>query len=249
MSLILLEGIGKRYHLGEVAVDALRDVSLEIAAGEAVAIMGPSGSGKSTLLGVLGCLDAPTMGSYRLGGEEVGKLSTAEIAAVRCKRIGFVFQGFNLLPRLNAIENVELPLAYADVPRRTRRDLAAAVLKRVGLGDRMKHLPSQLSGGQQQRVAIARALVNAPSLILADEPTGALDSATGREILQILNEINAAGRTALVIVTHDPGVADTMRRRIVLKDGRIHSDTVRPEAKAADAAASSRPRLLVVADT
>ncbi|GLQ55265.1 ABC transporter ATP-binding protein [Devosia nitrariae] len=229
MALIALEGIGKRYDLGEVAIDALRDVSLTIDEGEAVAIMGPSGSGKSTLLAILGCLDPPTIGSYRLGGDEVGKMSAAALAAIRCRRIGFVFQGFNLLPRLTAIENVELPLAYAGLPPRKRREKAAATLERLGLSERMNHLPNQLSGGQQQRVAIARSLVNDPDLILADEPTGALDTRTGNEILEVLEGINAGG-TALVVVTHDVSVADRLRRRIALKDGRVGKDSDHPTA-------------------
>ena len=224
MTLIALDGIGKRYDLGDVPVHALSGVSLTIAAGEAVAIMGPSGSGKSTLLGILGCLDSPTAGTYALAGEDVGALSRAQLAAVRCRRIGFVFQGFNLLPRLNALENVELPLAYAGVRSRERRRKATAALARLGLGERLNHLPSQLSGGQQQRVAIARALVNDPDLILADEPTGALDTTTGQEILDLLNEINAGG-TALVVVTHDAAVADRMRRTIALSDGRVRSNS------------------------
>jgi putative ABC transport system ATP-binding protein len=224
VTLITLNGICKRYDLGDVPVHALSNVSLTVAEGEAVAIMGPSGSGKSTLLGILGCLDSPTAGSYTLAGEEVGRLSRAELAAVRCRRIGFVFQGFNLLPRLNALENVELPLAYAGVRSRDRRRKAAESLARLGLGERLNHRPSQLSGGQQQRVAIARALVNDPDLILADEPTGALDTATGQEILDLLNEINSRG-TALVIVTHDAAVADRMRRTIALADGRVRSDS------------------------
>jgi putative ABC transport system ATP-binding protein len=223
MPLIDLRGVGKRYDLGEVAVDALRDVSLTIEAGEAVAVMGPSGSGKSTLLGILGALDAPTVGSYRLGGEDLSGMSNTELAAVRCRRIGFVFQGFNLLPRLTAIENVELPLAYAGEAPRQRRAKAADMLERVGLADRMRHRPSQLSGGQQQRVAIARALVNTPDLILADEPTGALDSATGAEILDLLLEFNREDK-ALCVVTHDPAIAGMMRRVISLRDGRIEAD-------------------------
>lgn len=227
MALIELSGIGKRYDVGEVAVNAIHDISLGIETGEAAAIMGPSGSGKSTLLGILGVLDAPTMGSYRLGGDDVGSMSNAELAALRCRRIGFVFQGFNLLPRLTAIENVELPLAYAEEAPRTRRGKAAAMLERVGLADRMHHLPSQLSGGQQQRVAIARALVNSPDLILADEPTGALDSATGSEILALLMEFSREDK-ALVVVTHDHAVASRMHRMIELKDGRVEADRIVP---------------------
>jgi putative ABC transport system ATP-binding protein len=229
MALVRFRGISKRYNVGDFAVHALREVSLEIEAGEAVAIMGPSGSGKSTLLGILGCLDSPTGGSYALGGDEVGRMSAAALADLRCRRFGFVFQNFNLLPRLNALENVELPLAYARQRPRVRRAKAADMLRLVGLGDRMAHFPSQLSGGQQQRVAIARALVNDPALILADEPTGALDTATGREILDLLHEVNAKG-TTVVVVTHDASVANAMRRTITLADGRIKSDTADPFA-------------------
>jgi len=249
MPLIVLDGIGKRYDLGEIAVDALRNVSLAIEPGESVAIMGASGSGKSTLLGLLGCLDAPTIGSFRLSGEEVGRMSSSRLADVRCRKIGFVFQGFNLLPRLTAIENVELPLAYAEEPAHGRRNKAGAMLKRVGLADRMNHFPSQLSGGQQQRVAIARALVNSPDLILADEPTGALDSSTGREILELLCTINGEG-TALVIVTHDPGVASAMRRTLTLKDGNIESDSRFLESadvsESAELSQGGQPHLQVV---
>lgn len=220
MPIIRLDRISKRYNVGDVPVHALRNISLEIIAGDAVAIMGPSGSGKSTLLGILGCLDTPTDGSYLLLGEEVGGMSRPALAELRCSRFGFVFQNFNLLPRLTALENVELPLAYARFRPSARRSKAAAALERVGLSDRMSHYPSQLSGGQQQRVAIARALVNEPALILADEPTGALDTATGREILRLLDEVNAIG-TTVIVVTHDRDVASGMRRTITLTDGRI----------------------------
>jgi len=226
MPLVALDGICKRYDVGEVQVHALREISLEISPGGSVAIMGPSGSGKSTLLGILGCLDTATSGSYSLAGEEVGRMTAAELAELRCRRFGFVFQNFNLLPRLTALENVELPLAYSRQRSARRRARAAQMLDRVGLSDRLSHFPSQLSGGQQQRVAIARALVNEPALILADEPTGALDSATGQEILGLLHEVNAGG-TTVVVVTHDATVASTMRRRITLADGRIGSDYAR----------------------
>jgi len=230
MPLIRLDRIGKCYGGGDAPVKALCDISLEIAPGDAVAIMGPSGSGKSTLLGILGCLDIPTSGSYLLLEEDVGNMSQSELAELRCRRFGFVFQSFNLLPRLTALENVELPLVYARQRPAFRRARAAAALRRVGLSDRMSHYPSQLSGGQQQRVAIARALVNEPDLILADEPTGALDTMTGREILSLLDEANAAG-TTVVIVTHDRDIAETMRRTITLTDGRITSD-LRAEPRA-----------------
>ncbi|MFN7089209.1 MAG: ABC transporter ATP-binding protein [Allorhizobium sp.] len=223
MSLVELKAIGRRYNMGDVAVHALKDVNLTIERGESVAIMGPSGSGKSTLLGILGCLDPPTNGIYRLAGEETGGKSCAQLADLRCRRIGFVFQSFNLLARLTAVENVELPLAYAGMPPGERRQRAMSVLGMVGLSDRVSHFPNQLSGGQQQRVAIARSLVNSPDMLLADEPTGALDTKTGREILAMLNAVNKRG-TAVVVVTHDPNVAANMRRTIALADGVIRSD-------------------------
>ncbi|MDX8437570.1 ABC transporter ATP-binding protein [Mesorhizobium abyssinicae] len=223
MSLATLRGIGKQYDMGENPVHAIREISMNIDAGEAVAIVGPSGSGKSTLLGILGCLDPATRGTYRLADQDVGAMSRAELAEFRCRRIGFVFQNFNLLPKLTALENVELPLAYAGLKSSLRGERARAILDRVGLADRRSHFPNQLSGGQQQRVAIARALVNEPDLVLADEPTGALDTATGREILSILQDVNADG-TTVMIVTHDLNVAATMRRTIALADGRIRSD-------------------------
>ncbi|WP_324765383.1 ABC transporter ATP-binding protein (plasmid) [Sinorhizobium meliloti] len=223
MAIIRLDRISKRYGVGSMPVHALRNISLEISAGDSVAIMGASGSGKSTLLGLLGCLDTPTTGSYHLAGQEVGVMPKQALAQTRCRRIGFVFQSFNLLPRSTAIENVELPLVYAGLRPSARRALAMAALERVGLTDRTLHYPNQLSGGQQQRVAIARALVNEPDLILADEPTGALDSATGREILQLLHQVNALG-TTVIVVTHDRNVASGMRRTITLADGRITAD-------------------------
>ena len=226
MALVVFDRISKRYDVGDIAVNALRDISLEISLGSSLAIMGPSGSGKSTLLGILGCLDTPTSGRYLLAGEDVARMSPAGLAELRCRRFGFVFQNFNLLPRLTALENVEMPLAYAGQRQRARRFKATEMLKRVGLAERMTHYPSQLSGGQQQRVAIARALVNQPDLILADEPTGALDSATGQEILDLLDEVNAEG-TTVVVVTHDKNVASAMRRTITLSDGCIGADTSR----------------------
>ena len=227
MTLIEVEGIRKAYHMGGQEVRALDGVSLSIDAGEFVAIMGASGSGKSTLMNILGCLDRPDSGEYRLAGEPVARMDGDALAAVRNRRIGFVFQQFNLLPRTSALENVELPMVYAGVkaPERHRRALAA--LQRVGLGDRTGHTPAELSGGQQQRVAIARALVNQPQLILADEPTGALDSHTSDEIMGLLAELNAQGIT-IVLVTHEHDVAAWARRRLVFKDGHLIEDAAQP---------------------
>lgn len=216
--MIEIESISKSYELGGAVVKALDDVSISIDTGEMVAIMGPSGSGKSTLMHIMGCLDTPDSGVYRLAGENVAGLSSDRLAEVRNRRIGFVFQTFNLLPRLSALENVELPLLYAR--NNTAREMAAAALKTVGLGDRMHHEPNQLSGGQRQRVAVARAIVTDPAMILADEPTGNLDSATGREILGLFSSLNAQGRT-IIVVTHDAGVADHCGRAIRILDGRI----------------------------
>ncbi len=221
-------------------VQALRGVSLRIHAGDFVAIMGASGSGKSTLMNILGCLDQPTSGSYWLAGEAVQGLSADALAATRNRRIGFVFQQFNLLARTSALENVELPMVYAGVPGPERRARAQAALQRVGLGQRTLHLPSQLSGGQQQRVAIARALVNQPSLILADEPTGALDSRTADEVMQLLTELNAQGIT-IVLVTHEADVAAWARRRIVFRDGHILEDVAQPGLGLQTRAAGHQP--------
>ncbi len=221
MALIEVNDIHKIYRMGEVEVHALRGVSLEIEAGEYMAIMGPSGSGKSTLMNLLGCLDTPTRGTYRLAGEDVSRLDPDRLAAVRNRQIGFVFQQFNLLPRATALQNVELPLIYGGV--RNSRDIAMSALERVGLGDRAEHRPTELSGGQQQRVAIARALVNNPSIVLADEPTGNLDTQTGAEILALFDELNADGIT-VVMVTHDARVADRCHRVVRLVDGRISTD-------------------------
>jgi ABC-type lipoprotein export system ATPase subunit len=223
VALIQTERLCKIYRLGGGDVPALVDLSLAIEAGEAVAVMGQSGSGKSTLMNLLGCLDRPSAGCYRLDGKDVSRLSRAELAAERNRRIGFVFQGFNLLPRATAVENVELPLIYAGVFGRKRRRRAMAALEQVGLADRAGHLPSQLSGGQQQRVAVARALVGQPQLLLADEPTGSLDSRSSAAVLELLLEINRQGIT-LVLITHDAGVASTMRRIIELHDGRLVAD-------------------------
>jgi len=233
MALIELRDLHKTYGTGDQAVHALAGVSLDIQAGEFVAIMGASGSGKSTLLNVLGCLDRPDTGEYRLAGEPVQDLSPDRLAEVRNRRIGFVFQQFNLLARTTAQENVELPLVYGGVPAPQRRDRALAALAQVGLAGRAHHTPSQLSGGQQQRVAIARALVNQPSLILADEPTGALDSRTSDEVMQLLAGLHATGIT-VVMVTHESDIAAWAQRRLVFRDGRVVEDALqvpRPHAE------------------
>jgi putative ABC transport system ATP-binding protein len=214
--------VTRTYRMGDLEVHALRGVSLEIASGELVAIMGPSGSGKSTLMNVLGCLDVPTSGSYRLDGQEVARLNDDQLAAVRSRKIGFVFQQFNLLPRTPAVEQVELPMVYAGVRDRRRRALAA--LEAVGLADRAAHKPTEMSGGQQQRVAIARALVNEPSIILADEPTGALDTQTSAEIMAIFQRLNRERGLTVIFVTHEPEIAYQTRRIIHLRDGLITSD-------------------------
>ena len=223
--MIELSDITKTYRMGNVEICALCGVSIRVGPGELIAVMGPSGSGKSTLMNVIGCLDRPTAGSYRFEGREISDLTDDELAAVRNIKIGFVFQSFNLLPRFSALKNVEVPLIYSGVSSRLRRERAAPVLERVGLGERMHHKPSELSGGQQQRVAIARALVNNPPLILADEPTGNLDSRSGEEILNIITDLNKQGVT-IMIVTHDRDVAARCKRIINLKDGRIVSDQV-----------------------
>jgi len=224
MALIEIRDLVKTYDAGDVQVHALRGVSLDIEAGESVAIMGSSGSGKSTLMNILGCLDRPTSGSYRLDGEEVARLGRDRLADIRNRTLGFVFQSFNLLSRTSAIENVELPLVYAGMPRRERRKRALEALERVGLGERGEHRPNQLSGGQQQRVAIARAIVTRPRVILADEPTGNLDSATSVEIMGVLGELVAGGIT-VVLVTHEPDIAAHASRVIEVRDGLIRSDS------------------------
>jgi putative ABC transport system ATP-binding protein len=218
-----LRGVSKTYQLGETTVHALRQVSLAVQPGEFLAIMGPSGSGKSTLMNLIGCLDVPTAGSYRVGGQQVAGLSRAELATVRNRVLGFVFQSFNLLARTSARENVELPLLYAGVSGRERRARATQALVSVGLGQRLAHLPSQLSGGQQQRVAIARALVNRPRILLADEPTGNLDTRTSLEIMGLFQRLSRAGIT-IVLVTHEPDIAAYASRALVIRDGRVVSD-------------------------
>ena len=222
--MIRLAGISKVYHMGaEVTVTALAGIDLEIGAHEFVAVMGPSGSGKSTLMNIIGCLDRPSGGRYTLADTDVARMTDRELAQVRNANIGFIFQTFNLLPRMTALRNVELPLIYAGAARRERRERAAAALARVGLADRVRHRPNQLSGGQRQRVAIARALVNDPSIVFADEPTGNLDSATGREIIQLLADLHGSGAT-IILVTHEAEVAACAGRVIHLRDGRITRD-------------------------
>jgi putative ABC transport system ATP-binding protein len=223
MALIEARGLTKVYTMGDQTVHALRGVSLDIEEGAFVAIMGASGSGKSTLMNILGCLDLPTAGEYRLAGEPVEQMQPDQLASIRNRRIGFVFQQFNLLPRTSAVENVELPMVYAGVRAPERRVRALEALAKVGLAERAEHTPSELSGGQQQRVAIARALVNGPQLILADEPTGALDSQTSEEIMRLFTDLNAQGMT-VVIVTHEHDIAEWARRKIVFRDGHIVED-------------------------
>ena len=230
--MIRLAGITKVYHMGEeVTVTALAGVDLEIGAREFVAVMGPSGSGKSTLMNIIGCLDRPSGGRYTLDGTDVARMSDRELAQVRNARIGFIFQTFNLLPRMTALRNVELPLIYAGVARGTRHRRATAALVRVGLADRTRHRPNQLSGGQRQRVAIARALVNNPSIVFADEPTGNLDTATGSEIMDLLADLHDAGAT-IILVTHEADVAAYAGRVIHLRDGSITRDEARATAPA-----------------
>jgi putative ABC transport system ATP-binding protein len=222
---VALEHVSKSYGVGEVAVHALRDVDLRIESGDYAAIMGASGSGKSTMMNLIGCLDVPTSGRCLLDGLEVSELDDVELAYLRNHRIGFVFQSFNLIPRTSALRNVELPLIYARAPKNERRERALAALDAVGLANRAGHGPQQLSGGQQQRVAIARAIVTDPALVLADEPTGNIDSHAQNEILEIFDGLNAAGRT-IVMITHEPDVAERAQRTIQLADGRIVSDKV-----------------------
>jgi putative ABC transport system ATP-binding protein len=234
-SLVVATELTKVYTLGDTELRALDDVSLTVDPGEFVAIMGASGSGKSTLMNVLGCLDRPTSGSYTLDGHEVSRLSRGQLAEMRNRTIGFVFQSFNLLARTSAIENVELPLVYAGLPRRERRERSRIALERVGLGGRLDHRPSQLSGGQQQRVAIARAIVNEPKLMFADEPTGNLDTKTSVDVMALFQELWRAGLT-IVYVTHEPDVARYASRIIVVRDGKIVSDTKQEPLMAREAA-------------
>ncbi len=226
MSRLVLDDVWKVYDLGEVQVEALRGATLSIAQGEYAALMGPSGSGKSTLMNLVGCLDRPSRGSYRLAGEEVGELSLDARANIRNRRIGFVFQNFNLLARTSALENVEMPLLYSHgITSRERHGRARGLLEQVGLGDRMDHHPGQLSGGQQQRVAIARSLVNQPDILLADEPTGNLDSRTSKEVIELFQQLNEENGITLILVTHDRDVAGNAKRVITLMDGEIAEDT------------------------
>ena len=230
--LISIRSLRKIYHMGEVEVRALDGVDLEVAAGEYLAIMGPSGSGKSTLMNLIGCLDTPTSGEYILNRQRVSDLDDAELADIRNHEIGFVFQTFNLLSRATAMSNVELPLIYARVPAKERHRRARKVLERVGLGDRAKHQPNELSGGQQGRVAVARALINDPSILLADEPTGNLDSKTSAEIMELFDELNAAGNT-LIVVTHEEDIAAHARRVVRMLDGKVVTDERTSPAEAA----------------
>jgi putative ABC transport system ATP-binding protein len=220
MALVELRNVSKIYRLGDEEIRALDDVSLDIDEGEFISIIGPSGSGKSTLMHILGCLDSPSKGTIRLDGTMIQNASARELAAIRNRKIGFVFQFFNLLPKLNVVQNVELPMIYSGISGRDRRERAMAALKSVGMDNRAKHRPSQLSGGQQQRAAIARALVNSPRIVFADEPTGNLDSHTGEAILQLFRNLSQQGRT-IVLVTHDPEIAAVTPRRIEIRDGKI----------------------------
>jgi len=228
---IQIRDMVRTYEMGAETVQALRGLSLEIRRNEYVAIMGPSGSGKSTLMNLIGCLDTPTAGEYWLNGQEVSRMPDDALARVRNKEIGFVFQTFNLLPRASALANVELPLVYAGVSTRQRRQRAEAALTRVGLGNRMDHRPNELSGGQRQRVAIARALVNEPAILLADEPTGNLDSTTSEEIMKVFESLHQQGQT-IIMVTHEADIAAHAERTVILRDGRMASDTRRREAAA-----------------
>ena len=221
---IHLEGLQRRYIMGDAHIDALRCVDLDVSSNEYLAIIAQSGSGKSTLMNIVGCLDRPTAGEYWLNGERVSAMNDVQLAHIRNREIGFIFQTFNLLPRMTALANVEVPLIYSGKRKKERIELAAATLERVGLGDRMMHRPSEMSGGQRQRVAIARALVTSPSIVLADEPTGNLDSATGEEIMRLFDRLHGEGNT-LIVVTHEQHIADHAERVVRLSDGDIISDT------------------------
>jgi putative ABC transport system ATP-binding protein len=227
---IALANVTKTYYMGDTIVQAMADVSLTIAAGELTAIMGPSGSGKSTLMNILGCLDRPTSGSYRLDGQEVANLNDDELASARNKKIGFVFQNFNLLPRMSALQNVALPMVYAGLPKLQRLKTATQALAMVGLEDRKDHRPNELSGGQRQRVAIARALVNNPAIIMADEPTGNLDSKASNEIMELFCNLNKQGRT-IILVTHEPEIATFTRRILHIRDGKLVRDEQKEGAR------------------
>ena len=237
---IALRDITKIYQMGDTTVHALAGVSLDVAAGEFTAIMGPSGSGKSTLMNILGCLDRPTGGSYLLDGEEVATLSDDALAVIRNRKIGFVFQSFNLLPRMSALQNVALPMVYAGVDKHARLEKAAWAMGLVGLGDRQHHRPNELSGGQRQRVAIARSLVNDPAIIMADELTGNLDTKSGNEIMAIFNDLNAQGRT-VVLITHEPDIAACAKRVVHVRDGKIIRDERNQEVAPCSGKASSSP--------
>lgn len=239
MALLELRNVSKVYHLGGEEIRALDDVSLDIENGEFISIIGPSGSGKSTLMHILGCLDSPSSGTIRLDGTMIERASPSELARIRNRKIGFVFQFFNLLPKLNVVQNVELPMIYSGAQAAERRERAMAALKLVELENRCKHRPSQLSGGQQQRVAIARALVNHPKIIFADEPTGNLDSHTGEVILELFRKLSAEGRT-IILVTHDPEIAAVTPRRIEIRDGRI-AERVDPKLAGLDRRAAPQP--------
>jgi putative ABC transport system ATP-binding protein len=223
--LLQIRDLYKAYLLDGVTIQALRGIDLTVESGEFVAIMGPSGSGKSTLMHILGCLDVPDAGEYRLHGEDVTRMESDQLAALRNREIGFVFQNFNLLPRTSALENVETPLIYAGVSKSERRQRAREALERMGLGERLYHLPNQLSGGQAQRVAIARALVTRPSLLLADEPTGNVDTSTSKEIMTLLDELNRQDGLTILLITHEQEVADHARRRLFLRDGRLEEQS------------------------
>jgi putative ABC transport system ATP-binding protein len=218
---IRMEGIRKVYDTGKIQVEALKGVDLQVCAGEFVAIIGPSGSGKSTLMNLIGCLDTPTSGNYELRGESVAEMNKEQLATIRNRRVGFVFQSFNLLPQISAFENVELPLLFGGLSGRARRERVTELLERVGLADRMEHKPTELSGGQMQRVAIARAVAMEPDLLLADEPTGNLDSSSGQDIMSLFTDLWAQGRT-IIVITHDPALAQRANRQIELHDGNIH---------------------------